>query len=90
MAEFLALMEGRGWLLALGEGAEKMHPSMEPPKMGGVGKQGGKRRAGEGDGGGRTMELGVETPPKKARTPPVRDGVLRGRPILQDVVNEEL
>ncbi|KAF8554816.1 Dna2-domain-containing protein [Imleria badia] len=85
MAEFLALMEERGWLLALGEGAERMHPTVAPPRVGVVGKQGGKRGSGDGAAGS-----GVGTPPKKARTPPVRDGVLRGRPILQDVVNGEL
>lgn len=75
-------------MFALAEGAEKMHPTLEPPEIGVVGKRGAKR-AGEdpspcGDGDG------VGTPPKKAKTPPartVRDGVLRGRPILQDVIN---
>lgn len=57
-----------------------------------IGKQGGKRGAGEvGDSGADgDRRGGVGTPPKKPRTPPVRDGVLRGRPILQDVVNGEL
>ncbi|KAF8422799.1 DNA replication factor Dna2-domain-containing protein [Boletus edulis BED1] len=92
LAEFLELMEERGWVLALGKGADRMHPTLEPPRMVVVGKQGGKRGAedvGNGNGAGADGR-GVETPPKKARTPPVRDGVLRGRPILQDVVNEGL
>ncbi|KAG6382086.1 Dna2-domain-containing protein [Boletus reticuloceps] len=91
LAEFLELMEERGWVLVLGEGAERMHPMLEPPRMVVVGKQGGKREAEEvGNGNGAGADGGgVETPPKKARTP-VRDGVLRGRPILQDVVNDGL
>lgn len=85
LADFLELMDGRGWLLTLGEGAEKMHPTLESPKMVVVGKQGAKRGPGED-----SSRSGVGTPPKKARTPPVRDGILRGRPILQDVINEGL
>lgn len=83
LAEFLELMDARRWLLTLAEGAEMMHPTLEPPKMVVVGKQSAKRGAVD-----RGDEVG--TPPKKPRTPPVRDGVLRGRPILQDVVNGEL
>lgn len=46
-----------------------------------MGKQRAKCRTGDcGD--------GVGTPPKKVRTPLVRDGVLRGWPILQDVVSD--
>ena len=56
-----------------------MHPTLAPPRM--VVK-GAKRGAGDGH--------AVGTPPKKAKTPPVREGVLRGRPILKDVVNAEL
>ena len=75
-------MDGRGWVLGLEEGAERTHPTLEPPKMG---KQGAKR-VGDGDG-----VLAGGTPPKKIKVSPrVRDGVLRGRPILQDVVNEGL
>lgn len=96
LAEFLQLMDERRWLLVLAEGAEKMHPTLEPPEIVVVGKRGAKRagedpsRYGNGDGDGR-VQVVVGTPPKKAKTPPVvRDGVLKGRPILQDVVNGEL
>lgn len=97
LAEFLELMDERRWVLRLAEGAEKKHPTLEPPRISALvgGKQGGKRVAddslicsegGEGDG----LALAVGTPSKKARTSPVRGGVLKGRPILQDVVNGEL
>ncbi|KAG9309428.1 hypothetical protein JVU11DRAFT_10680 [Chiua virens] len=84
LAEFLQLMDERGWILQLGEGAESMHPVVAPPRVAVVGKQGGKRGGENGDGNG------VGMPPKKLRTPMARDGVLRGWPILQDVVNGEL
>lgn len=87
MAEFLALMDERGWVHALAEGAERMHPTLEPPKMVVVGKQGAKRVGNEGGDG--TVVVG--TPPKKVKKAPlVGEGVLKGRPILQDVVNEGL
>lgn len=94
LAEFLELMDERRWVLRLAEGAEKKHPTLEPPRISALvgGKQGGKRAADDTliCSGGGEGELVVGTPSKKARTPPVRGGVLKGRPILQDVVNAEL
>lgn len=86
MAEFLELMDARRWVLTLAEGAERMHPTLEPPKMCAMGKQGAKRVGSGGDGDGAV----AGTPPKKFKGPMVREGVLKGRPILQDIVNGEL
>ncbi|KAF9222302.1 Dna2-domain-containing protein [Gyrodon lividus] len=77
LAEFLGLMNERGWMLTLPGGAENLHPTLEPPEF--LPRCTAKR--GNRDG----YETG--TPPKKARTPPVRDGLLKGRPILKDVLN---
>ncbi|KAF9234817.1 Dna2-domain-containing protein [Melanogaster broomeanus] len=77
LAEFLELMDERQWLLALPERAESLHPGLKPPPI--TPRCTAKR---ESQGG-----CEMETPPKKARTPPVREGLLKGRPVLKDVVN---
>ncbi|KIK93881.1 hypothetical protein PAXRUDRAFT_33817 [Paxillus rubicundulus Ve08.2h10] len=80
LADFLELMDERKWILTLPEDAENMHPTLEPPTM----VPRGTTKRGNRDG----CESG--TPPKKARTPLVRDGLLKGRPILKDVLNGDL
>ena len=87
MAEFLALMDERGWVLTLPPGAVRMHPTLESPKTDVVGKQGAKRTGDVEDGGNDVV---VGTPPKKSKVASAREGVLKSRLILQDVVNAEL
>ncbi|KIJ63491.1 hypothetical protein HYDPIDRAFT_175890 [Hydnomerulius pinastri MD-312] len=79
LAEFLQLMDEHNWILTLPEGAETLHPTLEPPK---IAIQCTAKRSGENQ-----DDCETQTPQKKARTPVVRDGLLRGRPILKDLLN---
>ncbi|KIM55426.1 hypothetical protein SCLCIDRAFT_17374 [Scleroderma citrinum Foug A] len=79
LTDFLELMDKRGWVLTLPEGAHDVHPCLEPPEKV-IGPT--TKRIAENE------EHAAEnpTPPKKPRTPVARDGILKGRPILKDAV----
>jgi DNA replication ATP-dependent helicase Dna2 len=81
LAEFFELMEGQGWILQLPPNAHKMHP-IPSNRVATPNK--------------RTMDAleGKENtesarPTKRVKRPRTEEGLLRGRPILQDLVNEE-
>ncbi|TRM57387.1 AAA domain-containing protein [Schizophyllum amplum] len=93
LKQFFTLMEGKGWILPLAKGAEAEHAGLFSLPSHPTGKSPGKRAATEAapqEPGTPTKEnvLGVR-PVKKVR---VRgeEGVLKGRPILQDLVNDDL
>ncbi|KAF7298895.1 DNA replication helicase [Mycena indigotica] len=78
LKDFFELMDSRGWILALPPQADTLHPCFA-----GVPSGGEKRRAEE-----PAKENAVERPVKKIKTK--EEGILRGRPILRDLVNESI
>ncbi|KAI6043523.1 Dna2-domain-containing protein [Pisolithus marmoratus] len=83
LAEFLALMDARKWVLTLQEGAQDLHPSLQPHQK--LPLSCTAKRTGENE------DKMVENPtvPKKPRATVAGDGILRGRPILKDVLNSD-
>jgi DNA replication ATP-dependent helicase Dna2 len=81
-AEFLALMDERGWLFALPVGADDTHPAFQSARS--CSTRSPAKRSKE-----NTPTSPSEPSSKKPRTARIEDGILRGRPILQDVVNGE-
>jgi len=77
--EFFGLMAEKGWIMRLPPGADKIHEQVP-----GAGISN-KRRAMDENGG--TPRGGREnvTPRKKIKT---EEGILKGRPILRDLVND--
>lgn len=88
LGEFFALMDGRGWVLALPPGADAHHAHLcdvPPPALSGPRK----RRADEGD--DDVEEGGVETPAsvKRAKRSGVtEEALVKGRHILKDLLND--
>lgn len=85
LAEFFNLMDTRGWILHLPPNAQNLHSCLmddKPPPSS-------KRLATEMDRSAIGKENSpVPRPPKKVKVRTVADnGLLRGRPILQDLVN---
>ena len=85
LAEFFSLMESNRWILRLPPNAQNLHPClMENESSPGI-----KRVATEVD----RPSIGKDNSPiprpiKKAKVKATADnGLLRGRPILQDLVN---
>ncbi|TCD66888.1 Tripartite DNA replication factor [Steccherinum ochraceum] len=78
LTEFFTLMNERGWILRLPKDADQLHgsPASSPNK----------RTAGDEL---VTTGVGKRTPKKLKVSAFNEDGLLRGRPILQDVVNAE-
>lgn len=102
LADFFELMEGRGWIMRLPEGAHLFHPSVSlvfgaratasPGKTTPVKrmlKEGGEEGGdgGKGDGEGEDV-VGGKRLVKKVRVDVA--GLVRGRPILKDLVNEDM
>ncbi|KAI6145369.1 Dna2-domain-containing protein [Pisolithus tinctorius] len=83
LADFLVLMDERKWVLTLQEGAQNLHPSLQPLQK--LSLSCSTKRAGENE------DIMIEnlTVPKKPRTAVARDGILNGRPILKDVLNSD-
>jgi DNA replication ATP-dependent helicase Dna2 len=83
LAEFIDLMEGQGWILPLPPCADEMHvlPFAK------VASAGPKRAARDMDAPGK--ENSTQQGYKRAKKPRAQEGLLRGRPLLQDVVNGE-
>ncbi|KAG1727676.1 Dna2-domain-containing protein [Suillus paluster] len=80
LSVFLELMDERGWILTLPVGAEDKHPAFQSARCG---IRSPAKRSQEH----RSAVSLSEPPSKKPRTPRVEEGILKGRPILQDVVN---
>ncbi|KAI5995328.1 Dna2-domain-containing protein [Pisolithus orientalis] len=83
LADFLALMDERKWVLTLQEDAQNLHPSLQPLRK--LSLSCSTKRVGENE------DIMIEnlTVPKKPRTTVARDGILNGRPILKDVLNSD-
>ncbi len=81
MEEFFSLMDERGWILKLPPGADKLHASLV-----------GSPRKRPLDEASHTSSLEESESPrlqKKARKSVLtEEGLLRGRAILKDLVNE--
>jgi DNA replication ATP-dependent helicase Dna2 len=86
LQEFFELVESRGWILQLPPGADTLHPALAA----GVSTTAPKRAAAD-------MELPLEgkenalasgRPLKKPKLKRAEEGMLRGRPILRDLMNE--
>jgi len=93
LSEFFTLMDGKGWILPLPSNADKMHSHTAHPIVlkGGCGP--GKRGAAKMEGGKVTVGKENETtvrPVKKIKKLGAEAAVVRGRPILQDLVNGEM
>ncbi|KAG1738190.1 AAA domain-containing protein [Suillus lakei] len=80
LSVFLALMDERGWILTLPADADVKHPAFQSERCG---IRSPAKRSKEN---GSVASIN-EPPLKKPRTPRVEEGILKGRPILQDVVN---
>ncbi|KIK37375.1 hypothetical protein CY34DRAFT_92854 [Suillus luteus UH-Slu-Lm8-n1] len=77
LSVFLALMDERGWILTLPADADVKHPALQSQRCGI--RSPAKRSKENGSVGGINA-----LPSKKPR---VEEGILKGRPILQDLVN---
>ncbi|KAG2136828.1 Dna2-domain-containing protein [Suillus cothurnatus] len=80
LSVFLTLMDERGWILTLPANADAKHPAFQSERCG---IRSPAKRSKEN---GSTASIN-EPLLKKPRTPRVEEGILKGRPILQDVVN---
>ena len=89
LSEFFDLMRDRGWIFQLHPTANTMHPQVSSPitPMREEGSPG-KRVAESKTSGGEENQASVR-PTKKTKQYMAGVGVLKGRPILQDLVNEE-
>lgn len=91
LSEFFDLMDSRGWILPLPPNAHLLHPSLgDTPSISCSNK-----RIAEDMGEGSTIgqeNTGIERPLKKAKMkiPIVDSGILRGRPIMKDLVNDDM
>lgn len=81
LSEFLALMDERGWIFTLPVEADEKHPAFQSTRSG---IRSPAKRSKENTPAGSIDERSS----KKVRTAKVEEGILKGRPILQDVVNE--
>jgi DNA replication ATP-dependent helicase Dna2 len=79
LSVFLGLMDERGWILTLPANADEKHPALQSQRCG---IRSPAKRSKDSENGGVD---GV--PAKKPRTPRGEEGILKGRHILQDVVN---
>ncbi|KAJ7095853.1 DNA replication factor Dna2-domain-containing protein [Mycena belliarum] len=78
--EFFHLVESKGWILHLPPNADSAHPSLS------AGAQNASKRSADAmDQFGAKENISVGRPQKK---PKLKEGVLRGRPILRDLMNE--
>ena len=80
LSEFLALMNQQGWIYSLPVDADDKHPAFHSARSG---IRSPAKRSKENTPAASTSEPS----PKKLRTVKVEEGILKGRPILQDVVN---
>ncbi|GLB41287.1 putative DNA replication factor Dna2 [Lyophyllum shimeji] len=87
LAEFFTLMDSRGWILQLPPNAHLLHATLFSPPA----TPSSKRVAEEDVIGSTTArENATLTPPrKKVKVPTAQSGLLKGRPILKDLVNDE-
>jgi len=86
LAEFFRLMDSRGWILHLPPGAQNLHSCLVETGL----VPSTKRVATEMDGGSATRKENSPAlrPLKRAKVKPTADnGLLRGRPILKDLIN---
>ncbi|KAL0566308.1 DNA replication endonuclease-helicase Dna2 [Marasmius crinis-equi] len=85
LREFFGLMEEQKWILQLPAGADVAHSEVfvQLPASPGV-----KRNAGDCDGVRKENDLGGSPRPHKKQKKADADALLRGRPILQDLVND--
>ncbi|KAI6019257.1 Dna2-domain-containing protein [Pisolithus microcarpus] len=83
LTEFLSLMDERNWVLTLPEGAQNLHPSLQPGQK--LSLSYSTKRAGVNE----NDITENYTVPKKPRTAIAGDGILKGRPILKDVLNND-
>ncbi|KAJ7761485.1 DNA replication factor Dna2-domain-containing protein [Mycena maculata] len=79
LQEFFELVEGRGWILPLPPNADVLHPVLSACGSGAM------KRGAENMEVSVAKENAVGRPQKK---PKLKDGMLKGRPILRDLVNE--
>jgi DNA replication ATP-dependent helicase Dna2 len=84
LTEFFTLMEAKGWILRLPPNAQSLHPVV-PSGVAGI-PSGNKRVAEAMD---EKENCVAARPTKKMKKPKTEDGFLKGRPILQDLVNGE-
>lgn len=86
LAQFFDLMDNHGWILKLPSNAHLFHTCLMEPKA----TPSSKRIADEMEGPVFGKEnVGTGRPLKKIRmkTPMANGGILKGRPILKDLVN---
>lgn len=89
LAQFFDLMDSRGWILQLPHNAHKLHAGLMECET----KSPPKRAADDMDGANiRQENMGTVRPLKKikTKTPIANSGLLKGRPILKDLINDNL
>ncbi|KAJ7212100.1 DNA replication factor Dna2-domain-containing protein, partial [Mycena pura] len=83
LAEFFGLMERRDWILRLPPNADTIHPSLSP-----CASNAPKRGAEHMEQPVQAKENATaERPQKRPKFKVAEEGVLRGRPVLRDLVN---
>ena len=75
LEDFFTLMDNQGWVLSLPPGADRLHANAFETKS-----NGSKRGSNSDENTNSVRET------KKLKS---REGLLRGRPILQDLMNEQ-
>ncbi|KAK7048375.1 DNA replication helicase [Favolaschia claudopus] len=83
LQEFFDLMENKEWILELPPKADTLHPALTPGASLSASKRGAEDML-------QGKENGVVNarPPKKPKLKGADEGMLRGRPILRDLMNE--
>jgi len=86
LQEFFDLVEGRGWILRLPPRADTLHPALAV----GASTSAPKRGAEDMDLtlSGKENAPAAGRPQKKPKLKGAEEGMLRGRPILRDLMNE--
>ncbi|KAF8123075.1 DNA replication factor Dna2-domain-containing protein [Mycena galopus ATCC 62051] len=86
LQEFFDLVESRGWILQLPTRADKLHPALAVEASTTASKRGAEHM--DLPLHGKENALAVERPQKKPKLKRAEEGMLRGRPILRDLMNE--
>lgn len=80
LEQFFTLLEGQNWILQLPKDADQLHVTKTPSP---------KKRSAESAEDGTDKDVTKKTPKKMRMSAFSDEGLLRGRPILKDLVNAD-
>jgi DNA replication ATP-dependent helicase Dna2 len=83
LSEFFRLMDGRGWILSLPKKAHMLHPRLTKAVPS-------PRKRDRPTGEDKDATARAERPVKKAKGDITGASILRGRPVLKDLINGSL